>query len=131
MTHGREAEPENDAQPDLRQNFNAWVRAGVKMGQTHLYLIRTHRTNSRAAEQQSSRAATGSHGGDSNPACTQTQSPAATTAATTTSAGTPKAAQKAGEDIPPKNHPAGPQGTRHHTEVPVELAGHSAAAAQH
>ncbi|KAJ1206084.1 hypothetical protein NDU88_001494 [Pleurodeles waltl] len=73
------------------------------------------------AEQQSSRAATGRHGGDSYPACTQTQSPAATTAATTTPAGTPKAAQKAGEDIPPKNNPSGPQETRHHTEVPVEL----------
>ncbi|KAJ1120810.1 hypothetical protein NDU88_008959 [Pleurodeles waltl] len=62
------------------------------MGQTHLYLIKTHRSNSRAAK--------GSHGGASHPACTQRQSTATTTAASTTPAGTPKAMQKAGEDIP-------------------------------
>ncbi|KAJ1155633.1 hypothetical protein NDU88_008362 [Pleurodeles waltl] len=77
-------------------------------------------------QQQSSRAAIGRHGGDSNPARTQTQSPAATTAATTTPAGTPKAAQKAGEDIPPQNNPSWPQGTQHHPEVQGELAGRSA-----
>ncbi|KAJ1172691.1 hypothetical protein NDU88_004535 [Pleurodeles waltl] len=38
------------------------------MGQTHLYLIRTHKSNSRAAK--------GRHGGASHPAYTQTQSPA-------------------------------------------------------
>ncbi|KAJ1190790.1 hypothetical protein NDU88_000109 [Pleurodeles waltl] len=72
------------------------------------FCFRAKMTQGREAEtstqkqQQSSRAATGSHGGDSNPACTQTESPAAATAAITTPVGTPKAAQKAGEDIPPQ-----------------------------
>ncbi|KAJ1177115.1 hypothetical protein NDU88_002377 [Pleurodeles waltl] len=124
MTHGREAEPENDAQPDLCQNFTPGSGQALKWGK--------HTCNQNTQnKQQSSGAATGSHGGDSNPACTQTQSPAATTAATTTPAGTPKAAKKAGEDIPLQNHPSGPQGTQHNPEVPVELAGHSVAAAQH
>ncbi|KAJ1082385.1 hypothetical protein NDU88_002553 [Pleurodeles waltl] len=72
------------------------------MGQTHLYLIRTHRSNSRAAK--------GRHGGATHPAWTQTQSPATTTAATTTPAGTQKAEQKAGENIPHQNNPSWLQG---------------------
>ncbi|KAJ1155862.1 hypothetical protein NDU88_008587 [Pleurodeles waltl] len=119
MTHSREAEPENDAQPDLRKKLTPGSENGAN---TSVFNQNTQN------KQQSSRAATGSHGGDSNPAYTQTQKPAATTAATTTPAGTPKAAHEAGEDIPPKNNPSGPQGTQHHTEVPVGLAGHSAAA---
>ncbi|KAJ1124369.1 hypothetical protein NDU88_002830 [Pleurodeles waltl] len=99
ILHGREAESENDTQPELRKKITPGSGQALKWGQTHQYLMKTHRSNSRAPKVR--------HGGAFHPACTQTQSTGPTTAASTTPAGTSKATQKAGEDIPHQDNPLG------------------------
>ncbi|KAJ1154325.1 hypothetical protein NDU88_007077 [Pleurodeles waltl] len=80
--------------------INTWLRAGIKMGQTHHYLRKTQTSNIIAQE--------GQHGGATHAACQATQSTGPTAAATTTPTWTPKATEKAGEAIQDQDNPPGP-----------------------
>ncbi|KAJ1190280.1 hypothetical protein NDU88_007018 [Pleurodeles waltl] len=121
MAHGWEAGPEKDANPDLSQILTPG--SGVKMGQTHNYLRKTHTINITAQE--------GRHGGATHAACQKTQSTGPTAAATTTPTWTPKTTQKTGEAIQDQDNPSGSQGTGFHPEVQTPLASHTAPAAPH